>query len=78
MKGIISFMKRFRSYLYTLAAVILVTVLIGLGALHRVDKWAQDWTFQKPGSASRDILVIGIDENALSELGPYNTWDRSE
>ena len=70
-------MKRLRSYLYTLAAVILVTVLIGLGALHRVDKWAQDWTFQKPGSASRDILVIGIDENALSELGPYNTWDRN-
>ena len=24
-----------------------------------------------------DILIIGIDEDALDVLGPYNTWDRS-
>ena len=60
-----------------LIAALLVTLIIASGALHRVDKWAQDWLFQRPGAPSGDIVVIGIDEAAFDALGPYQTWDRS-
>ena len=66
-----------RKYLYPLAAALLVTVLIGLGPFGRVDKWVQDYFFQKKTVPSRDIVIIGIDEAALDMLGPYNTWDRT-
>ena len=70
-------MKQMKEYLYPIAAALLVTVLVGLGVLRRVDRWAQDWLFQRPGVPSGDIVIIGIDEEALDLLGPYNTWDRN-
>ena len=69
-------MKKYGKYLFSLAAALLLTVLTGLGALRRADKWAQDWFFQKPGVSSGDIIIIGIDDDALAELGPYHTWSR--
>ena len=70
-------MKQFKEYLFPIAAALLVTLLVGLGVLRRLDRWAQDWLFQRPGIPSGDIVVIGIDEEALELLGPYNTWDRN-
>ena len=70
-------MERRRQILYSLIASLAVTVLIGAGALKRVDRWAQDSLFQRRGATSTDILIIGIDEEALEELGPYQTWDRN-
>lgn len=60
-----------------LLAALLVTVIIGAGALRRVDRWMQDWLFQRPGVPSREIVIIGIDETAFDFFGPYNTWDRN-
>ena len=68
---------KIHKYLYPLAAALAVTVLIGLGPFGRVDKWAQDYLFQKKRVPSPDIVIIGIDEEALDMLGPYNTWDRT-
>ena len=70
-------MKRAAKYLYPLLAALLATAVIGMGALQRVDKWAQDRFCQHRGVTSGDIIIIGIDEDALAELGPYNTWDRN-
>ena len=70
-------MKKIRQYLIVLAAALLVTAIIGWGALYRVDKWTQDWLYQHPGVTSGDIVIIGIDDEALDILGPYNTWDRN-
>ena len=67
----------FRQLLLSLPAALMITVIIGLGALRRVDRLAQDWLFQQPGVTSTGIFIIGIDEYALDRLGPYNTWDRS-
>ena len=70
-------MEKRKHILYSLITALVVTVLIGAGALKRVDRWAQDALFQKPGVTSADIVIIGIDEDALEELGPYQTWDRN-
>ena len=64
-------MKNFRTVLFALLAAAAVTVLIGLGALKSMDRTAQDALFQHPGVPSTDIVIIGIDEETLTDLGPF-------
>ena len=68
-------MKIKKKYLFMLAAALLVTLLISTGVLRRVDKWAQDTLYQHAGTASTDIVIIGIDEEALREQGSW-PWSR--
>ena len=70
-------MKQIRTYLTALVSALAVTVIVGSGALQRVDRWVQDSLYQHSSVTSRDIVIIGIDEDALDLLGPYNTWDRN-
>lgn len=70
-------MEKHRQFLYALIASAVVTAMIGAGLLRREDRWAQDWIFQRQGVTTTEIVIIGIDEEALDELGPYNTWDRN-
>lgn len=66
-----------KSLITAAAGSILVTAILGGGLLQRPDKWVQDTLYQRGGVSSGDIVIIGIDEDALAELGPYNTWDRN-
>lgn len=66
-----------QNLLIALAAALMITLIAGAGMLRRVDKWAQDRLFQQPGVTSPDIVLVEIDEKALTELGPYHTWTRS-
>ncbi len=70
-------MKKSGQFLIPLVAALLVTALAASGALKPADRWMQDAYFQHPGVTSTDIVIIGIDENALEQFGPYNTWDRT-
>ena len=38
---------------------------------------AQDFAFQRPGLTHPDIVVVGIDERTLFELGPFHQWSRT-
>ena len=69
--------KQAKPYLIALVSALIITAIISWGALYRVDKWTQDWLYQHPGVTSGDIVIIGIDDEALDILGPYNTWDRN-
>lgn len=62
---------------YSLIGASLMTLAAGSGIFLKPDRFVQDLLFQRAGVSSGDIIVIGIDENALAELGPYNTWDRN-
>ena len=64
-------MKNLRTFLLALAAALAVTALIGLGALKTIDRQAQDTLFQRPRVPSTDIVIIGIDDETLTELGPF-------
>ena len=70
-------MNKVKPYLLSFAASLLVTAIVALGALQRPDKWIQDALFQRGGAPDSDIIIIGIDDEALDTLGPYNTWDRT-
>ncbi|MBR3105729.1 MAG: SpoIIE family protein phosphatase [Clostridia bacterium] len=64
-------MKKIWKYLIPCLAAAAATALIAFGALYRLDIWVQDWLFQQRGMPSKDIILIGIDEETLAELGPY-------
>jgi len=70
-------LKKYKRLGTSLVISLAVTGLVGAGVLQRPDKWVQDALYQRSDIPSSDIVIIGIDEKALSEYGPYNTWDRS-
>lgn len=63
--------------IYSLVGAALLTAVAGTGVWQRPDRWVQDELFQKEGVSSGDIVIIGIDEAALSDLGPYYSWGRN-
>ena len=63
--------------LLPLLAALAVLALIAAGTLHRVDRWAQDGLYQQRGTPSGEIVIIGLDEETLAELGPYGPSYRS-
>ena len=67
-------------YKYCLASLLfsgLIAAVAYFGGISAMDSWLQDVSFQTPRATSGKIVVIGIDEEALAEFGPYSTWDRS-
>ena len=70
-------MKEIRKILIPIAAALAVTAAIAAGTLHRLDRWVQDWLYQQRGTPSGEIVIIGIDEETLSELGPYGPTYRT-
>ncbi len=54
-----------------------VTGVAFFGGLDWLDNRVADTLFQKKTVSSGDIVVIGIDEEALQEYGPYYNWDRT-
>ena len=65
---------------YILASLLfagLIAVFCYFGGLSEMDSWLQDVSFQTPRATSGKVVVIGIDEEALAEFGPFSTWDRS-
>ena len=70
-------MKKIRKYLIPVLAAGIVTGLIAAGTLLRLDRWVQDWLYQRRGVPSPEIVLIGIDEETLAELGPYGPGYRT-
>ena len=69
--------KTFKQITYSLLAAAVVTITIAVaGVLNRVDNIAQDAFYQSPKALDGDIVVIGIDNKSLDDLGPYNSWGR--
>ncbi len=66
-----------KNLLIALCSAIVICLVCGTGLLRRADKWVQDALFQHPGITSGDVVLIGIDEETIAELGPYYTWDRT-
>lgn len=42
-----------------------------------LEQYAEDLMYQKAGTVPNNIKIIAIDERTLSDLGPYNEWDRN-
>ena len=65
--------------MFAAAAVLLLaayTALIAGGLLSFADSALQDRFYQQEQASSGDVVLIGIDDRAIDELGPYSTWGR--
>lgn len=70
--------KTFNQILISILSSAAVTLIIAAtGVLSRLDQWVQDAWFQQPKALDGETIVIGIDDDSLEQIGPYNTWDRS-
>ena len=55
-----------------------VCLLCGSGLLYRADNRISDALYQRRGSPDGDIIVIGIDEETLEQMGNPMQWSRGE
>lgn len=70
--------KKTSAILTALLASAVVTIITGIWEVtDSADKWAMDMLYQHPRALDGEIIVIGIDDRALGEIGPYNNWDRN-
>ena len=73
-------MKQHRQFLFRLAIAVLVagamTGLAASGVLDATDGLASDALYQRAGGADGEVVVVGIDQRALDELGPF-PWPRN-
>jgi adenylate cyclase len=54
-----------------------LTVLLFSGLLESLDNRLADSLYYRQVPSEANIYIIGIDERALEQLGPFNTWTRS-
>lgn len=70
--------KLFTQLFFSFIAAAVVTLIIGVaGIANRLDSLVADSWYQEPKALDGEIIVIGIDDKSLEEIGPYNTWDRN-
>jgi adenylate cyclase len=60
-----------------LASAVVTLITAGTGVLGSADTLVSDAWYQSPKALDGEIIVIGIDDKALNEIGPYSTWTRN-
>lgn len=68
--------KTIREVILLVVAAAVLTLLTGLGALQGIDRAACDLWYQSRSASDGDIVLVGIDQQALEEIGPYQKWGR--
>jgi len=68
--------QRLFSALLALSAAGLLTLLAWAGLLNAADRAASDAWYRDFQPPDGDIVVVGIDQKALDEIGPYEQWGR--
>lgn len=70
--------RRFiRIYLPWLLGAGIFTLAAAWGLFFQADNWLSDALYQERRGTDERIAIVGIDQRALEELGPFGTWDRS-
>ncbi len=68
--------KRARNALICLVLSAVFTIALLAGLLYQPDQTLADWLYQAPEALDGNIFVIGIDDRAIEDIGPYQTWGR--
>ena len=55
-----------------------ITALASAGIFEDLDSRISDWLYQRVGEPDANIIVVGIDSNTLSKLGPMSSWIRRD
>ena len=68
--------KNPRAVLAALAIAALMTLSAGLGLLETADWAVSDAWYQDPLLFDGEIVLVGIDQKAIEDIGPYDEWGR--
>ncbi len=68
--------KKWTRVIVSLVAAVIITGVSALGLLDNAERAACDAFYQKTGMPSEDIIVVGMDQASVDELGPM-PWPRS-
>ena len=68
--------KRFTKAAVALGCAAVFTLAALLGLFYSPDQMLADALYQKPKALDGNIFVIGIDDRAIDDIGPYQTWGR--
>jgi len=68
--------KRLVSLVLAALACAAVLTFLAQTALYQADQTASDAFYFSPRAFDGDIVLIGIDQRAIDELGPYSQWGR--
>ena len=70
-------MKKIKSKLWALVAVVAMVVICGFGLLDKADWTMADRWYQEPQASGGDIVLVEIDQATLEAYGPFKDWDRT-
>ncbi len=62
--------------LIALACAALMAGAAFLGVLYQPDQVLADRLYQTPRALDGNIFIVGIDDRAMADVGPYHTWGR--
>lgn len=65
-----------KRWLAAIAAAAAMTATAVFGVWYYLDNLVSDLLFQKPQATQGNVIVIGIDNKALDDLGPFQNWSR--
>ena len=68
--------RRWKDVLLALASALILTVPMAFGLMDQWDLTASDALYQKAGALDEGIVIIGIDQHSMEEIGPYDEWGR--
>lgn len=68
--------NKVRIPLIALGAAAVMTLLAASGLLNNLDWSAADAWYQTRSAPEEDIVLVGIDQRAVDEIGPYQEWGR--
>ena len=68
--------RRWKDVLLALASALILTVPMALGLMDQWDLTASDALYQNAGALDEGIVIIGIDQHSMEEIGPYDEWGR--
>ena len=65
-----------KQVLCAVATAALLTAAAVSGVLNRADQTAADAWYQKPSASEGNMVLVGIDQKALEDIGPFQNWGR--
>ncbi len=68
--------RKLRKLISVLLCAALMAALSYAGLFYQPDQMLADTLYQSPKAQEGKIFVIGIDERAMADIGPYHTWTR--
>ncbi len=68
--------RSLRQILTSLLCAAIAAILCLSGILYRLDWQIADRLYQTPESLDGNIFIVGIDQRAIDDIGPYASWER--